>query len=222
MGRAISLALAQLFSGAILGVLGLCAILSALTFAGVWFVLDALMSWAWPSGAELDWLGVLEGLATLLIAWFLFPIVASVFVSLFLDYVCKVVERQHYPDLPQARGITVLQGFGVAISYLGAMVIGNVLLLLLLFFPPVYAIAWIAMNGYLIGREYLELVALRRLTPREARDLRRRHGGESMLTGALIAFLMTLPVINLIVPVFAASLTVHRFHDWRKRDAHGR
>ena len=102
------------------------------------------------------------------------------------------------------------------------MVIGNVLLLLLLFFPPVYAIAWIAMNGYLIGREYLELVALRRLTPREARDLRRRHGGESMLTGALIAFLMTLPVINLIVPVFAASLTVHRFHDWRKRDAHGR
>ena len=102
MGRAISLALAQLFSGPILGVLGLCAILSALTFVGVWFGLDALLSWAWPEGAELDWLGVLEGLATLVLAWFLFPIVASAFVALFLDYVCKVVEKQHYPDLPQA------------------------------------------------------------------------------------------------------------------------
>ena len=219
MGRAISLALAQLFSGPILGVLGLCAILSALTFVGVWFGLDALLSWAWPEGAELDWLGVLEGLATLVLAWFLFPIVASAFVALFLDYVCKVVEKQHYPDLPQARGITILQGVGVAISYLGAMVIGNVLLLFLLFFPPVYAIAWIAMNGYLIGREYVELVALRRLTPRETKDLRRRHGGESMLTGALFAFLMTLPLVNLIVPVFAAALTVHRFHDGRRRDA---
>jgi len=218
MGRAISLALLQLFSAPILGVLGACAILSALTFVGVWFGLDALVSWLWPAGAELDWLGVLEGLATLLLAWFLFPIVASLFIALFLEYVCGVVEKEHYPDLPPAEGITILQSLSVAVSYLGAMVVGNLLLLVLLFFPPVYALAWIALNGYLIGREYLELVALRRLSPSDTKALRRRHRGESMLTGALIAFLMAMPLINLIVPVFASALTVHRFHDWRRRD----
>ena len=51
------------------------------------------------------------------------------------------------------------------------------------------------------------------------RGLRGRHSGESMLTGALIALLMTLPLINLVVPVFATALTVHRFHDWRRSDA---
>jgi len=219
MGRAISLALAQLFTTPVLGVLALCALLSALTFVGVWFGVDYAVEWLWPDSEGASWLGWLEGLATVLLAWFLFPVVASLFIAMFLEHVCSVVERQHYPDLPEAEGITILQSIGVAMSYLGALLVANLLLLALLFFPPVYAIAWFAVNGWLIGREYVELVALRRLSPKDVKGLRGRHSGESMLTGALIALLMTLPLINLVVPVFATALTVHRFHDWRRADA---
>ena len=56
------------------------------------------------------------------------------------------------------------------------------------------------------------------MSPADVKTLRRRHGGESMLTGAVIALLMATPLVNLIVPVFATALTVHRVHDWRRRD----
>ena len=218
MGRAISLALAQLFSGPVLLVLGLCALLSAGTFVAVWFGVDYAVEWLWPDTDGASWLGWLEGFLTLVIAWFLFPVVASLYIALFLDYVAGAVEKQHYPELPEAQGITTLQSLGVALSYLGALLVANLLLLFLLFFPPLYAVAWFVVNGALIGREYVELVALRRMSPADVKTLRRRHGGESMLTGAVIALLMATPLINLIVPVFATALTVHRVHDWRRRD----
>ena len=108
-----------------------------------------------------------------------------------------------------------MQSVGVALSYTGALLLVNVLLLTLLFIPPIYAVAWIILNGYLLGREYVELVALRRLSPRDVKVLRRRHRAEGTLTGAIAAFFMTIPLLNLIVPVFTAALTVHRFHDWQ-------
>ena len=219
MVRAVLLALAQLFSGRILGVLALCAALSVGTFVGVWFGIDAYVSALWPDASASSWLGWTGGLATLALAWFLFPIVASLFIGLFLDYVCRVVEEQHYPDLPAAPGISLLQGLIVALRYFAAFVLVNALLLVLLLFPPLYVAAWFVLNGYLIGREYVELVALRRLSPDEARSLRRRRSGESTLTGGVIALFMTIPLLNLVVPVFASAMTVHRFHDWRKQSA---
>jgi CysZ protein len=219
VGRAFSLALAQLFTGPILSVLGICAVLSALTFVGVWFGVDYAVEWLWPDTDGASWLGWIEGFATLLIAWFLFPIVASLFIAMFLEHVCGVVERQHYPELPKAEGISLLQSLGVAVSYLGALVLANLLLLVLLFFPPVYAGAWFVVNGWLIGREYVELVALRRLSPKDVRELRARHSGESLVTGGVIALLMAMPLVNLVVPVFATALTVHRVHSWRREDA---
>ena len=51
MIRAFSLAVAQLFSGPILGVLGACTMLSIACFAGLWFGID----WAietWLDGSE--------------------------------------------------------------------------------------------------------------------------------------------------------------------------
>lgn len=217
MGRAFALTLGQLFSGPILGVLGLCTVLSATTFVGVWFGVDYAVEWLWPSSSEQGWIGWIEGLFTLVAAWFLFPVVASLFIALFLDFICSVVERRHYPDLPKAPGITVLQSLGVALSYFFALVIVNVLLLFLLLVPPLYLVAWFFLNGYLIGREYTELVSLRRLSPGDTKSLRSKHSGEVLLIGLMVAFLLALPLVNLIAPVFASAFTVHRFHDWQGR-----
>lgn len=215
MLRAFSLAVGQMFSGPILRVLGGSALLSTLTFIGVWYGVDYAVTWLWPSLRDSALVGWMGAFATLALAWFLFPVVASLLISLFLDYVCSAVEKEHYPHLPAASGVTILQSVGVALSYTGALLLVNVLLLTLLFIPPIYAVAWIILNGYLLGREYVELVALRRLSPRDVKVLRRRHRAEGTLTGAIAAFFMTIPLLNLIVPVFTAALTVHRFHDWQ-------
>ena len=40
-------------------------------------------------------------------------------------------------------------------------------------------------NGYLVGREFYEMVAIRRMTPQDAIVLRKRFGGRVVIAGAL-------------------------------------
>lgn len=220
MLRAISLAFGQLFSGPILTVLGACTLLSIACFVGVWYGIDwAFERWIGDAADEYGVLSVLGGLATLVLAYFTFPIVTTAFVGLFLDHVAAVVERQHYPHLPKAKGLPIAASIGVALRFVAVLLLANVLLLLLLLFvPPSYPVAWIVVNGWLIGREYLELVAMRRVSAREADSLRRRHGFECLATGAAIALLFTVPLLNLVVPVVATAIMVHRYHDWQRAD----
>ena len=219
MRRAMWLAMAQMLSGRIILMLVNCVVLSALVFVGVYYGSSYGAAWLLGSSesALLKWMA---GFATLALAWLLFPVVASLLIGVFLEHVCRVVEEEHYPDLPDAPGVTILKGVGIALSYTCALITGNVaLLLLLVSFPAIYPVAWTLLNGYLLGREYVELIALRRLSPSEAKAIRRRHVGESTGAGAIFSVLMAIPLLNLIVPVFATAMTTHRFHDWQRHDA---
>jgi uncharacterized protein involved in cysteine biosynthesis len=73
-----------------------------------------------------------------------------------------------------------------------------------------------ALNGYLLGREYFELVALRHLPAPAAAQLRRRHRVKLFWGGVTIAFLSSLPVVNLLVPVIATAFMVHVFEQLSK------
>lgn len=212
-------ALGQLFDPRILGVLGLCVASSLLAFVGLWLVLDWLLTSVLvdtgPVQTVLDWCGAL---AAVVAAWFLFPAVVSAFVGLFLERVARIVEERHYPDLPPAAGLPWHQALLAAVQFLGLMLLANALLLLLWFFPVAYPIGFFVVNGLLIGREYFDLVSQRRLDLRTARTLRRRHEGELIVTGAAFTFLLTVPFVNLITPVFATAAMVHRFEHWRRRE----
>ena len=72
-------------------------------------------------------------------------------------------------------------------------------------------VVW-AVNGFLLGREYFQLVAGRRLGVAGARALRRRHRGEVWLTGGLLALPLTIPIVNLIVPILGVATYTHMFH----------
>ncbi|MFT4843400.1 MAG: CysZ protein [Planctomycetota bacterium] len=218
MLRAFSLAVGQMFSGPILGVLGACTMLSIACFVGLWFGID----WAietWLEGSDGFLAGLASGgggfVAALVLAYFLFPVVATAFISLFLERIAKTVENQHYPHLPPAKGLPLLPSLAVTARFVILMIAANVLLLALLFFPPVYAVAWFVVNGWLIGREYLELVAMRRISVRGTDRLRKRHGTESLVTGVVLAVLLPIPIFNMVLPVFATCVMVHRFHEWR-------
>lgn len=216
MLRAFSLAFAQLFTGPILTVIGACTMLSIACFLGVWFGVDwAVVTWFEVDEESTGWLGWLSGFATLVLAYFLFPIVATAFVTLFLDRVARTVEKQHYPDLSPAKGLPFMASLAVTARFLVVMITANALLLALLLFPPVYAVAWFVVNGWLLGREYFELVAMRRLSPEDADSLRKRQGLPTFLTGLMLALLLIVPLLALILPVLATTVMVHRFHELR-------
>jgi uncharacterized protein involved in cysteine biosynthesis len=144
---------------------------------------------------------------------------ATAFVCLFLDRVARIVEARSYRDLPPAPGLPMMQAIGSSLAFLFVVVLANVGLLVLWFFPLAYPIAYFVVNGMLLGREYFELVALRRLDTRAAKAMRRRNTAELWLSGAGFAFLSTLPVVNLLLPVLATASMVHRFEEWRRASA---
>jgi uncharacterized protein involved in cysteine biosynthesis len=64
-------------------------------------------------------------------------------------------------------------------------------------------------NAYLLGREYFELAAMRFRPPAEARAMRRANRGYIWLAGLPIAFVVSIPVVSLITPLFAMAYMVH-------------
>jgi CysZ protein len=70
-------------------------------------------------------------------------------------------------------------------------------------------------NGILTGREYYEIVALRRLSRVDMDASRRQNRWAYFLTGTCIAALALVPVVNLLAPVMGIAMMVHVFHKWR-------
>jgi uncharacterized protein involved in cysteine biosynthesis len=67
-------------------------------------------------------------------------------------------------------------------------------------------------NGFLLGREYFQLVAMRRLGRAGAAALGRRHTGRVWLAGTAMAVPLSVPVLNLLVPVVGVAVFTHQFH----------
>jgi len=165
----------------------------------------------------LDWATqALGGLAVIILTFILFPTVAAAILSLFLDSVITAVERRHYPGLPPPRQ----PGFGElaagAARFIVVAVGLNLICLPLYLIPGLNLVVFYGLNGYLLGREYFEMVAPRRLLPEAARALWRRYRLMAIIAGAVIAFISLLPLINLVAPVVAAAAMTHLVEGWRQ------
>jgi CysZ protein len=71
-------------------------------------------------------------------------------------------------------------------------------------------------NGYLAGRTFFELAALRHMPPADARALRRRHRLRLFFGGALVSLLSMIPILNFFVPLFGAAMMTHEFNKLAK------
>lgn len=164
----------------------------------------------------------LGGLAALIFAVLVFPGIVGIVVGLFIEDAIRAVEERHYPELGPPRRQNLRETLGVAVRFGLITVLMNLLAL------PVYAATFIvpllaptlyyAMNGYLLGREYYEMVALRRLDPETAAELRRTHRRRLFLAGVIVAFGFSIPVVNLAMPLVAAAFMVHLLRDLQSRD----
>jgi CysZ protein len=146
---------------------------------------------------------------------FFFPTIASLFLGLFLDDIAEAVERRYYAERPPGRmlpfGSAMFYSLRFAVVVLLANLIALPFYIALWWFPPFNIVVFYGLNGYILGREYFELVAMRHLAPAAARELRRTYRGRIFIAGAIISFLLTIPVVNLLMPLIATAGMVHVF-----------
>ena len=170
-----------------------------------------------PIVGEVHWVDDLLSwgsvLLMMVLSVFLMVPVASAFTSMFLDDVADAVEERHFPALPRAERVT----FGVALqdtlNFLGLLIVANILavILYLIFLPAGPMIFW-GLNGFLLGREYFQLVAMRRIGRQGAKEMFRANLVQIWLAGALMAIPLSVPLVNLLIPILGAATFTHLFH----------
>lgn len=210
------------FRSVMLKTAGVAFLVLILLWIGLWYGLSAIpLGWAEGSwfAEPLGWLVAVAWFGGFVLSWILFPVISSAVIGLFVEDIVDAVEERHYPDLPVARPQPLPEVVWLSVKFmLLALVLNLIFLPLYLILPALNLLIFYGLNGYLLGREYFELVAFRRHTPREAQTLRRRNRARTFLDGVVFTFLLTIPLVNLVAPILSAATMTHQYHRIRARD----
>jgi CysZ protein len=207
------------FRGVLLRSLGMTILLLA---AFVYSVSKAL-AWVLPDSISLPWIGEITFLdqlgsgvgigVGLVMSVFLMIPVASVFIGVFLDQIVAAVEAKHYADLPKVTPVPLGETLLDSVRFMALFVGVNLLALVIyLVFAPLAPVIFWAVNGFLLGWEYFQMVAIRRLGLKQANALRRQNFLAIWAAGILMVVPLTIPVLNLIVPILGVATFTHQFH----------
>jgi len=204
--------------------------ITIMILVALWFGLGELFAWlAMPWLDQLvpglpawaGWAGtaavIIAGLGLAAVLALLVAPVTAVVAGLFLDDIAEVIEKRDYPNDPPGRALPPGEAIRQSLKFLLVVAVGNVVALMLLIVPGVNLAAFFLVNGYLLGREYFEFAAMRFMSPEEAKRLRLRHSTTVFLAGLFIAALLSIPVVNLLTPIFAAAMMVHLYKRVERR-----
>lgn len=179
-----------------------------------------------PIIGEVTWIGDLLGWGSLFLmlflSMFLMVPVASAITSLFLDEVASAVEAKHFPTLPPVKSVPFYESLRDTVNFLGILIGANILAILLYMMMPFAAIFifW-ALNGFLLGREYFQIAAMRRLGREGAKQACKENFGMIWLAGCLMAVPLTVPLLNLFIPILGAATFTHLFHATQRARSSG-
>ncbi len=201
-----------------LGVLLALALLAAV-YAGFLALIDSFA----PGSIDIPFIGPITGVEALLgwgslflmlgLSVFLMVPVASAFSGLFIEDIADAVEDRHYLGLPPVTPVRLGDSLVDSLNFLGLVIAANVLALVLYIFAgPFIPVVFWAVNGWLLGREYFTLVATRRLGREGAKALRAQNSGRIWLAGILMAAPLSVPLVNLVIPVLGVATFTHLFH----------
>ncbi len=216
-------ALRQLTDTRFIGVLGIGIGLTVGLLVAFYVAFAVFIGWLLPDTFSLPWIGeiawvdnalTIAGIPLMLIlSIFLMVPVSCAFMGIFLDRVAEAVEDRHYPGLAPARALSAGEAVADVAKFLGVLTIVNVFALILyLLFAPIAPILFWVLNGILLGREYGQMVALRRNDPAGAAAFRRENRPTLFAAGVLMAVPLTIPVVNILVPILGAATFTHLYH----------
>ena len=182
-------------------------------FTTGWTSFDEWITWADEAA-----LGI-----TALLAWYLlFPAVVTGVMSLFMEQIAGAVEAEWYPGAIGTRSSPLLEALWNGLQFAATAIALNLLALIpyliLLILGGIGApLLFLGLNGYLIGREFFEMVALRHMDRRAVIRFRREVRGPVFQTGLLVAALFLVPIANLFAPIVGAAMMTHMFHSLKDR-----
>lgn len=207
-------AFGQLADPPILRVLAKCVLITLAVFIALAFALAAVLPALLDS--YLDFSGevyaIVSTLIALVLAWFLFRVIAIAVLQFFADDIVAAVEARHYPEAAsRARKLPFREDLSNSLSGIGRTLAVNALALpvalLLLFTAIGAAIIFLLVNAVLLGRELTDMGWLRhRENPAQATPV---TASERLFLGAAIAGLMLIPILNILAPVIGAAAGTH-------------
>lgn len=173
------------------------AVTAALAWAGMRYIAPLI-----PEGS--GWLSyvfgageVVAGLVVIVLALVLSPGVSMAVGGALFDVAAARVEQA--VGLAPGRLVPIQEGAlnGLRIAWPALLL--NIVSLPLMFVPVINLIWFLVLNGYLMGREYFSLAAVRRMQWQEARALRRKHGLPIFCVGLFAA------ILPFVAPLFGAA-----------------
>ncbi len=200
-----------LWTALVFGALAWGMIIAVLSF-------DPAFSFAW---VPFDWLRdavvwtaelIVEVLGVFIffvVLWLLFAAIVQLIAGFYLERVIAAVEARHFPDLPPATPPALRATLGAMLRLFASMLLFNLVALPVYLIPTVGLVVFYLLNGYLLGREYFEMVAIRRCDAASMRAIRRAHSGPLLGAGLVATLLLSLPFVNLIAPIVVIAAMVH-------------
>jgi CysZ protein len=219
LGKALGTIFDPGFFGVIVKAVVLTLALFVLAFLGLQWGLHYLPTFHQP------WLNtaikIVSSLGLVLLLFAAGAPVAALFGSFFLDGIAKSVETKYYPADAPSPGTPVMRSLFVALRFTGLVIAVTLALLPFdVMLPGVGSAATLVADGWLLGREYFELAALRHLSSSETDAMRRRHRFAILSGGILLSLLTYIPFADLIAPLFGAALMTHMFKFYQHRESH--
>jgi len=156
---------------------------------------------AWLSAV----LSVVVALGLIVSVIFLAPPTASLVASFFLDDVAAMVERTIDRNGPPGRPLPLAPSVAMGIRFAVLSALVNAVVLALTIFTGVGLASFFILNGYLLGREYFELAAMRHVSGAQARFLFQRNVPMIFIAGAIVSGFVAVPALNLLTPLFATA-----------------
>lgn len=212
-------ALGQMFDRSFRGVLWLGIGCTIGLFVALLLVLQWVVGYMPDFGSTIiqGTIHIVASFLLLVVFVFMGAPIAQLFASIFLDRVADAVEQRYYPAIARGHGAGVAGGLVAGLVFTAVSLALNLLALPLHFaLPLIGTVIVLIINGYLTGRTYFELAALRHMKAPEARQLRRAHRVRLFLGGALISVLAMIPFLNFVVPVFGAAMMTHEYQKLAK------
>lgn len=158
--------------------------------------------------ASVNWIvGIILGVG----GWFMLPVLVVLISSVFQEITIHLVEKAEYPEKGRVREPLFWPDLLHDVRFTLKALILNMLIL------PFYLVGIgfllsIALNSYLLGREFFEAAAGYHLGKPKAREMGRRHRKLLYSSGLAVTLLALMPVVNLFVPIIAVVWMVHVFH----------
>jgi len=225
MLRALFLSVGQLPDPPILRVFLKSLLLTLLIFAllggGLWWIAEHLSAHYGADADTQELAGAVAVLGAIALAWLIFRAVAILVIDIFGDDVVIAVERKYYPDASaSAKRVPFGRALAMGLGSAGRAILINLILspvyLILLMTGIGTALLFFLVNGWLLGRDVMDMVAARHMPAAAMRGWRGTTAGSRFVLGLAGTGLFVVPIVNLLAPVLVAAMATHVFHQRRK------